>query len=144
MTSGGPARSASGIVGIGTDLVSIDRFAAVVERRPGLMERLFTAEEAGRLAARSSPRARAASSAARFAAKEAIMKSLGVGLGGARFTDIEVTGGSGVAPGVSLTGRARSLAVEQGIDEISLSMTHDAGLAVATAVAYRRCSCAAS
>jgi len=144
MPSSDPTRSASGIVGVGTDLVSIDRFAAALDRRPRLSGRLFTAEEAARLAARSNPRARAASSAARFAAKEAIMKSLGVGIGGVRFTDIEVTGGSGSAPGVTLTGRARSLAVAKGVDEISLSMTHDAGLAVATAVAYRRCSCAAS
>ena len=64
-----------GVIGVGIDAVDVDRFAVVVARRPRLVERLFTDRE------RSEAGGSAARLAARFAAKEAVMKVLGVGLG---------------------------------------------------------------
>ena len=64
--------------GLGIDAVDLDRFAAVIARRPSILERCFTSDER---AAVGSGRAATERFAARFAAKEATMKALGVGLG---------------------------------------------------------------
>ena len=144
MRSGVLRPDASGIVGIGTDLVSIERLSGALARRPALARRLFTAQERDRAATTASASARAASLAARFATKEAVMKSLGIGLGGCGFDEIDVVGGHGVPPAVRLRGRASSRAELLGVDELAVTMAHDAGLATATAIAWRRCTCATS
>ena len=144
MTSGVPRPGASGIVGIGTDLVSIERLEGALARRPRLERRLFTDEELSLMGAGKSSSSRAASLAARFATKEAVMKSLGIGLGGCGFVEIEVLGGRGSAPRARLLGRASSRAASLGVDDVAITMTHDAGLAAATAIAWRRCECSPS
>ena len=75
------------ILGIGNDLVDLDRLRRVLERRPGLREKLFTEAEREYALRRSDPTERFA---ARFAAKEAVLKAMGGGIGAADWRDIEV------------------------------------------------------
>ena len=121
------------MIGIGTDLVDLDRFRQALERTPGLVPRLFCADEQAYAERRNDPTERYA---ARFAAKEAVMKALGVGLGACEFTDIEVVrdDDSG-APSVALHGRARELAAEAGVTRWLLTLTHSDTTAHAIAVA---------
>jgi holo-[acyl-carrier protein] synthase len=113
------------IVGVGTDVVAIDRFLAQLERSPGLRLRLFTEAE------RHLP---PASLAARFAAKEAIAKALGAP-GGMRWHDCTVTREPGAAPQVHATGTVAARMAELGVTGLHLSLSHDAGIAAATCVA---------
>ncbi|AQQ72407.1 Holo-[acyl-carrier-protein] synthase [Limihaloglobus sulfuriphilus] len=74
--------------------------------------------------------------AARFAAKEAVLKLLRTGLrDGLKWTDIEITNDHLGAPSVTLSGRALELAGQMGICQVSISITHDQGFAAATAIA---------
>jgi len=109
------------LLGLGIDAVDIDRFASVLARRPAMAMRLFSAGErdwASRLA-NPSP-----SLAARFAAKEAAMKALGVGLGAFAFNEVEVVRLPSGQPQLVLTGRAATLAAERGVTRWHVSMTH--------------------
>ena len=80
MSTGSDVRAAGMVVGVGTDLVAIDRLAAALERRPALAERLFTPAELA-LTEAGTTTGRTRSLAARLAGKEAVMKSLGAGMG---------------------------------------------------------------
>jgi holo-[acyl-carrier protein] synthase len=127
----------SGIVGVGVDAVDVARFRRVLDRRPRLASRCFTVSEQSD-AGRSGDRAQ--SLAARFAAKEAVMKALGSGLGGFAWTDVEVTRAPGTgstrnAPSLVLRGGALALAGAQGAGRFHLSLTHTDGVAVAFVVA---------
>ncbi|MDT0166402.1 holo-ACP synthase [Actinotalea sp. AC32] len=115
------------IVGVGIDVVDIARFLATLERTPGLVERLFTPEE------RDMP---PTSLAARFAAKEAIAKALGAPAG-MSWQDATVRRISGSAPEVELIGTVAARAAELGIDRWHVSISHDAGIASAVAIAER-------
>jgi holo-[acyl-carrier protein] synthase len=117
------------ISGIGIDLIEIERFERALKRRPRLGERLFTASEREYASSRARP---AQHLAARFCAKEAVAKSLG--LAGWSFTDVEVVGGG--PPTVRLTGRAERRADELGV-RVELSLTHDRVAAAAVACADR-------
>jgi holo-[acyl-carrier protein] synthase len=126
-----------GIVGVGVDAVSVDRFRRLLERRPRFAARCFTDGEQSD-AERSADRAQ--SLAARFAAKEAVMKSLGTGIGAFALTDVEVrrTGGKDAtrsAPYVVLTGTAAELAGAHGAGRFHLSLTHTDDVAIAFVVA---------
>lgn len=122
------------IIAIGTDVVEIERIEALMERRGQAFEsRVFTAEESQYCWSR--PRA-AESFAARFAAKEAVMKCLGTGWsGGVRFVDIAVRRSDNGAVGVQLHGAAAARAADLGIGTILLSISHSGTVAVAQAVA---------
>jgi holo-[acyl-carrier protein] synthase len=122
------------VVGVGIDAVEVERFRAVLARRTGFVERVFTAAEREEAAARQDP---VPGLAARFAAKEAVMKSLAVGLGAFDFADVEVVRGDGGAPALTVTGRAAALAEERSVAGWHISLTHTASMAMATAVAYR-------
>ena len=124
------------VVGVGVDMISVDRLAGSVARQPSIVERLFTESERT-LIAGDSDHARARSMAGRFAAKEAVMKALGVGLGEVDFADIEVVGGRGSAPRIALHGRAAARAEALGVGSVSFSMSHDGGMAIAFVVASR-------
>ena len=113
------------IVGIGVDLVDIPRFERSVQRTPRLLERLFAPAERGR-ALRSL--------AARYAAKEALIKALG-GSDGVYWTEIEVTPEPSGRPVFTLSGSTAAVVAERGITALHLSMTHDAGVAVAYVIA---------
>jgi holo-[acyl-carrier protein] synthase len=125
-------RTEAAIVGIGIDAVEVDRFRTALAKRPGLMTRLFTA---GERAYGEQARDPAERLAARFAAKEAVMKALGVGLGAFAFCDVEVVKAPSGAPSVSLSGRAAELADRLGVTGWRISLTHTARVAEAVAVA---------
>jgi holo-[acyl-carrier protein] synthase len=109
---------------VGIDLIEIERMERALERRPRLAERLFTGEELAYARDRARPGRHLA---ARFAAKEAVIKALGQGLPP---REIEVEAGE--PPQVRLHGRAADLAGER---QISISMTHSRDSAAAVAVA---------
>lgn len=113
------------IVGVGVDVVDVERFLATLDRTPRLAEKLFTEAE------RDLP---PASLAARFAAKEAIAKALGAP-GGMRWHDATVRRVPGGAPVVELTGTVAARADALGVRAWHLSISHDAGIASAMALA---------
>lgn len=119
----------SGVIGVGTDLVEIGRLAAALERRPGLIGRLFTGAErayceSARVQAKCDERF-----AVRFAAKEAAMKALGLGLRGRIWHDIEVVRSPTGMPGLRVGGRAATIAADRGGSRWVVSLTHTRVLA---------------
>ncbi|MFT4539282.1 MAG: holo-[acyl-carrier protein] synthase [Planctomycetota bacterium] len=123
------------IVGLGMDLARIDRLEEAFARRGGrLLTRLFTAGEQAYCDRRM--RTRFTHYAGRFAVKESVMKVLGTGWArGVRWVDIEVTRAPGQAPQVLLHGECARIAAARGIEKIHVTITHDAGIAAAVAVA---------
>ena len=133
------AGAAGAIVGVGVDAVDVARFRQVLDRRPRFAQRCFTESE--RADATGSADV-AQSLAARFAAKEAVMKALGTGIGGFALTDVEVcrTAGKGAtrnAPYLRLHGTAAELAGTRGAGTFHLSLTHTDGVAIAFVVAEK-------
>jgi holo-[acyl-carrier protein] synthase len=120
------------VIGIGVDLVEIDRFRIALERTPGLVDRLFTEEEKEYSLRKRDPTERFA---VRFAAKEAVLKAMGVGIGAVRLRDIEIVRAESGSPSVRLHGTAATLAAEQGVTEWKITLTHTARSAEAIAVA---------
>jgi len=120
------------IRGVGIDLVDVDRFRRTLARRPGLIERLFTPSERAYCLERNDPTERFA---VRFAAKEATLKSMGVGIGAVEWHDIEVGRSPEGRPSLDLSGRAATLAGELGIVRFELSMTHTSTMAQAEVIA---------
>ncbi len=112
------------VIGVGIDVVDIERFMASLERTPGLRARLFTPAEATRPPA---------SLAARFAAKEAMAKALGAPTGMA-WHDAEVVSESSGRPLLTIRGSVRARADELGVTSVHLSLSHDAGIASAVVV----------
>ena len=135
MTAGASDLADSGVVGIGTDLVDVDRFRTVLLRRPSVADRLFTAGERTYAQRAVDPAARLA---ARFAAKEAALKALGYGLGGMRMAEIEVVRDDDGHPEIRLHGAARSIAATRGVARWRVSLSHTDHLAQATVVALAR------
>jgi len=119
----GMARAA----GIGLDLLEIERMERALERRPALAQRLFRAGELEYAATRGRP---AQHLAARFCAKEAVSKALGLEV----FVplDVEVLGG-GATVGLALHGAAQARAGALGVD-VGVSLTHTRGMAAAVAI----------
>lgn len=113
------------IVGIGVDVVDLTRFEAALARTPGLRARLFTAAE------RELP---VASLAARFAAKEALAKALGAP-GGLSWHDAEIRRGAEGRPDLVVSGTVAAAAGSAGVRRWHVSLSHDAGTAVAMVVA---------
>src|SRR5438874_1149655 len=120
------------LTGVGIDAVEVDRFRRVLARTPGVATRLFTDGERAAGARRRDPSQRLA---ARFAAKEAVMKALGVGLGAFAFHDVEVVNAASGKPELVLRGKAAALAASQGVARWQLSITHTDQTAQAVAVA---------
>lgn len=112
------------IIGIGVDVVHIERFRQSLERTPALATKLFTATELLR---------NETSLAARFAAKEAIAKALGAppGLG---WHDAEIVTEASGAPRFELRGTVWEHASAIGVVSVHVSLTHDAGVATAFVV----------
>ncbi|WP_258358649.1 holo-ACP synthase [Moorella sulfitireducens (nom. illeg.)] len=117
---------------LGIDIIEIERLERALKRHPRLMNRLFTPAEQEYCLRRHRP---GASLAARFAAKEAVMKALGVGLGSCSFRDIEIVREDGGRPKVVLYGRAGELAREVGAGTITVSLSHCRAYATAVAMA---------
>ncbi len=113
---------------VGLDLLDIERLERALERHPALAERVFTEGERSYAAGRARP---AQHLAARFCAKEAVAKALG--LAGWSFTDVEVVA-TGAAPRVRLSGRVAERAAELGVG-VRVSLTHTDTTAGAVALA---------
>lgn len=112
---------------IGVDLLEIERLEGALERRPRMASRLFSEAELGYASDRARP---AQHLAARFCAKEAVAKALG--LRGWSFVDVEVVA-TGAAPRVELSGAAAARASELGVDAV-VSLTHTGETAGAVAI----------
>ncbi|HEU4465804.1 MAG TPA: holo-ACP synthase [Agromyces sp.] len=122
------------IAGIGIDVVDIVRFERSLERTPSLRDRLFAESERHRPAR---------SLAARFAAKEALIKALG-GHAVIRWHDMRIVQDEDGNPDFELSGALSSHVAALGIDRVHLSMSHDAGIASAFVVLERAVGSAAS
>lgn len=120
------------MIGIGTDLVELDRFRRALARTPTLADRLFTEGELAYAAQRDDPTERLA---VRFAAKEAVMKAMGVGLGAFSLHEVEVVREGSGQPSLELRGAAAALAADRGVTRWLLTLTHTERVAQAIAVA---------
>ncbi len=118
------------ILGLGVDLADIDRVEGVLSRYPRFAERCFTDHEREYAFRFANPARRLA---ARFAGKEAVMKSLGTGWRRVRWQDIEITGGG--KPTVRMTGTAARRADQLGVTEVLVTITHTNTSALVMAVA---------
>lgn len=118
------------ILGLGVDLADIDRVARVLEKYPRFAERCFTDHEREYAFRYTRPERRLA---ARFAGKEAVMKSLGTGWRRIGWREIEITGGG--KPTVRMSGRAASRAEMMGVGEVLVTITHTDTSALVMAVA---------
>ncbi len=122
------------ILGTGIDLVDVPRFERTLARTPRLLERLFAPGERG---------LKLGSLAARYAAKEALIKTLG-GSDGVHWTEIEIASDASGKPHFLLSGTTAEAVREKGITALHLTMTHDAGLAMAQVIAEGPCACGAA
>lgn len=114
---------------VGVDIIEIDRVAATLARfGDRFLQRIYTASEIAYC------RGRAPQLAARFAAKEAVMKALGTGTRGVGWQEVEVTRKRSGEPGIALHGRAATRAEKLGIDHLALSLSHSRHYAVASVV----------
>ncbi len=127
-------RLAAVIVGVGVDIVAVARIQKMLDReKERFLARAFTPAERDYCLERGRP---AESLAARFAAKEAVMKILGTGWGeGVGFLQVEVVRDPKGNPGLELTGEAAEVAQRLGIGKLHLSLSHSNDHAVAFAVA---------
>jgi len=114
---------------VGVDIIEIDRVAATLARfGDRFLQRIYTTGEIAYC------RGRAPQLAARFAAKEAVMKALGTGTRGVGWQEVEVTRKRSGEPGIALHGRAATRAEKLGIDHLALSLSHSRHYAVASVV----------
>ena len=114
----------------GVDIIEIDRLRRAIDRHGDhFLQRIYTPAEIDRYGDRPW------SLAARWAAKEAVGKALGTGIGPVAWTDIEVLEDDQRAPVLRLSGRAESLARELGLTEWAISLSHTDDLAIAFVVA---------
>ncbi len=122
------------IKGVGTDIIEVDRIqAAIAEHGKKFTKRIFTSDETAYCENSARPYQRFAT---RFAAKEAVLKALGVGWQkGTKFTDIEVVKNNLGAPALVLKGKSLEISREMDIKEWFLSLSHSCKYAIAYAVA---------
>ncbi|MCL2379277.1 MAG: holo-ACP synthase [Coriobacteriia bacterium] len=120
------------VVGLGVDIVEIERMRAALQRRPRMKQRLFSEEEQWYCEHKARPEIHYA---LRFAAKEAVLKALGTGFRGMKFLDVEVARDEKGKPYPRLYGAAAEYAQQMGIVEMHLSLSYTQTTAVASAVA---------
>ncbi len=119
------------LIGVGVDLVSIERIGRVYDKYPRrFLRRILTASEEDSFRERGSS---VASLAARFAAKEAVLKAIGCGIGPAAMNEVEIITAPGRQPQVKLHGTAAALAGGKGVSKIAISISHEPPLACAFA-----------
>lgn len=126
------AAAIPGVKGHGIDAVDIARFRVSLARTPSMRTRLFTPQELADVAGAAD---QVPSLAARFAAREAVMKALGLGLGAFGFHEVWVRRMASGAPVLEVHGRALELAVARDIVGWHLSITHTDTVAMASVVA---------
>ncbi len=124
------------IYGIGIDVVEVDRIEAAIKRQGEMfLAKLFTDREREYCERQARP---ALHYAARFAAKEAVSKAFGTGIGGqAGWLEMEVLRGESGAPKMVFTGNAADFLMSEGIAEVQVSLSHARDYAAANAVAIR-------
>ena len=123
-------------VRVGVDVVEVARVTRLLTEQPGIEQTLFTA---GELAYCSGRRRRDEHLSGRFAAKEAVLKAFGTGLGTRmRWTDVEIVNAWGGRPRVDLHGEVAAVADRRGLLDLDVSLSHTSSLAVAHAVAIWR------
>ena len=120
----------TGVTGVGIDAVEVERLRRLLEHLPRAYERLFSGQERAYADSFADPYPRYA---ARFAAKEAVGKALGIGIIGFVWREIEVL--SGGKPRVALHGHVAAIARRLGVTRVELSLSHTAGMAYAVAIA---------
>ena len=122
------------IIAHGIDLVDFGRIEKMLEKHPKrFLDRVFTPTEQTDA---DNTKNRIEKLAGRFAAKEAVMKLIGTGWrDGIAWTDIEVVNNPLGQPIVTVTGKVKELADQQGVEQITLSITHTSNFAIASAVA---------
>lgn len=121
------------LAGIGVDMLEISRMERVMRRRPSFLRRVFTDDERAYCERTTRP---AEHYAARFAAREAVLKALGCGFAeGVGLHDVSVETDATGRPKARLSGRAAAIAAEKGVREIALSISYTRDVAVANAVA---------
>lgn len=121
------------LAGIGVDMLEIARMQHALDERPYFIRRLFTEDERMHCEHTARP---AEHYAGRFAAREAVLKALGLGFGnGVGIGDVSVVRDDSGRPHALLAGRAAEVAREQGVREVALSISHTHDVAVANAVA---------
>jgi holo-[acyl-carrier protein] synthase len=121
------------IVGIGVDLVDVERVARILERRKTFVERVFTPPEIEYCERQANP---AESYAARWAAREACRKALG-GIRDMRWQDVRVDRAPTGAPRLVLDGAAKARADSLDVAEVKVALTHERRMAAAFCVAVR-------
>lgn len=122
------------IVGIGVDVVDVERWQVMMRRSPGLVDKTLTPAEQ----ANSDGRTRTVQSlAARFAVKEAVAKALGAP-GGLAWHDCIVEQSEQGQPSIAVSGSVAAAAAKRGIATWHVSITHDANLAIAYVIAESR------
>ncbi len=119
------------VIGVGCDIIEIERIKKAV-MRTAFVKRVYADCETAYCSSRG--KQAAASFAARFAAKEAILKALGTGLRGGSLTEIVVTNDEFGKPQVELSGYHLALAQTQGVERINISLSHNQTMAVAYVV----------
>jgi holo-[acyl-carrier protein] synthase len=122
----------AGVTGVGIDVIEVARIKRLLERQPRAYERLFSEQERAYSDTFANPFPRYA---ARFAAKEAVGKALGIGIIGFIWREIEVI--SGGKPLVALHGHVAEIAAHLGVTRIELSLSHTDEQAFAMAVAVK-------
>ena len=119
------------ITSIGTDLIEIVRIQRAIEKNPHFMERVYTANEIAYCRRKKNAWQ---SFAARFAAKEAVSKAFGTGIGPVGLMEIEILNAENGQPKVVLHGKALQLAADRNIQRVHISLSHSEAYAMATAV----------
>ncbi len=122
----------SPVAGLGTDLSRIARFERLIVEKKAVIDRLFTDSEKAYVFSKKFP---APHLAARFAAKEAFLKALGLGLrDGISWLDMNIELNDLGKPSLMLTGRAQEIFEERGYSSLHLSYSHEGEYAFATVV----------
>ena len=119
------------IFGVGTDLIEIDRIRQAIEKNPRFLQKVYTEAEIAYCQRKKNPWQ---SFAARFAAKEAVSKAMGTGLGRIGLHDIEIVQKPSGQPQVVCHGAAKAFLLEHGLGNVHISLSHSAQFAIATAI----------
>ena len=120
------------IAGLGTDLVEVDRIAAILEKEAGFREMIFSATE---IAYCESKTNKYEHYAARFAAKEAFFKALGTGwLAGTVFNEVEIINNTDGKPEIFISGETADTLIPMRITNIMVSLTHVKAMASAVVI----------
>lgn len=118
------------LIAVGTDMIEVDRIRRAILRNDRFLKRVFSGEERAFFEVRGME---AATIAATFAGKEAVLKVLGTGISGMSWTDVEILRAPSGKPFVRLSGPAAAQAAQLGIDEILISLSHSKSQAIAFA-----------